>query len=67
MINDLEVQILRCSRIDISFLKKINKRSEQMRDQYSLVIEEILKPVMPLIVEEAQKMPHDAGTYTLSF
>jgi hypothetical protein len=38
-----------------------------MRDQNSLVIEEILKPVMPLIVEEAQKMPHDAGTYTLSF
>jgi hypothetical protein len=38
-----------------------------MRDQNPLVSEEILKPVMPLIVEEAQKMPHDTGTYTLSF
>jgi hypothetical protein len=31
------------------------------------VIDEILAPVMPLIVEEAQKLSHDASTYTLSF
>lgn len=38
-----------------------------MDDQNSLVFDEILAPVMPLIVEEAQKRPHDATQYTLSF
>lgn len=36
-------------------------------DQNPLVIDDILAPVMPLIVEEAQNLPHDAATYTLSF
>jgi hypothetical protein len=31
------------------------------------VFDEIVAPVMPLIVDEAQKLPHDAGKYTLSF
>jgi hypothetical protein len=31
------------------------------------VFDEIVAPVMPLIVEEAQKLSHDAGKYTLSF
>ncbi len=38
-----------------------------MRDQNPLVIDEILKPIMPLIAEEAHKLRGDAGTYTLSF
>jgi len=35
--------------------------------QPARVFDEIVAPVMPLIVEEAQKLPHDAGKYTLSF
>jgi hypothetical protein len=35
--------------------------------QPACVFDEMVAPVMPLIVEEAQKLPHDAGTYTLSF
>ena len=38
-----------------------------MEAQPTRVFDEILAPVMPLIVEEAQKLPHDAGNYTLSF
>jgi hypothetical protein len=38
-----------------------------METQPARVIDEILAPVMPLIVEEAQKLSHDAKTYTLSF
>ena len=38
-----------------------------METQSARVIDEILAPVMPLIVEEAQKLPRDATTYTLSF
>jgi hypothetical protein len=35
--------------------------------QPACVFDEIVAPVMPLIVEEAQNLPHDTGTYTLSF
>jgi hypothetical protein len=35
--------------------------------QPARVFDEIVAPVMPLIVEEAQKLSHDAGKYTLSF
>lgn len=38
-----------------------------METQPASVFDKIVAPVMPLIVEEAQKLPHDAGTYTLSF
>jgi hypothetical protein len=31
------------------------------------VFDELVAPVMPLLVEEAQKWSHDAGKYTLSF
>jgi hypothetical protein len=36
-------------------------------DENLLVFEEILAPVMPLIVEEAAKLKEDAATYALSF
>jgi len=35
--------------------------------QPARVFDEIIAPVMPLIVKEAQKLSHDAGKYTLSF
>jgi hypothetical protein len=35
--------------------------------QPARVFDEIVAPVMPLIVEEAQILSHDAGKYTLSF
>jgi hypothetical protein len=35
--------------------------------QPARVFDEIVAPVMPLIVEEAQKLSHDASKYTLSF
>jgi hypothetical protein len=35
--------------------------------QPARVFDEIVAPVMPLIVEEAQKLSHDVGKYTLSF
>jgi hypothetical protein len=35
--------------------------------QPARVFDEIVAPVMPLIVEEAQNLSHDAGKYTLSF
>jgi len=38
-----------------------------MNDKNQLVFDEIVVPIMPLIDEEAQKRPHDAATYTLSF
>jgi len=38
-----------------------------IEDAKPLVVDAILAPVMPLIVEAARKMPHDARTYTLSF
>ena len=38
-----------------------------MDDKNSLVFDEILAPVMPLLIEEAQKLPHDTAKYTLSF
>ncbi len=38
-----------------------------METQPARGFDEIVAPVMPLIVEEAQKLPHDAGKYTLSF
>lgn len=38
-----------------------------METQPARVFDEIVAPVMPLIVEEAQKLSHDAGKYTLSF
>lgn len=38
-----------------------------MEIQPARVFDEIVAPVMPLIVEEAQKLPHDTGKYTLSF
>ena len=38
-----------------------------MNDRNQLVFDEIVSPIMPLIDEEAQKRPHDAATYTLSF
>jgi hypothetical protein len=47
-----------------------NVSTEILQDvdgEYPRVFDEILAPVMPLIVEEARKLPHDANTYTLSF
>lgn len=41
--------------------------SSTMETQPARVIDEILAPVMPLIVEEAHKLSHDASKYTLSF
>lgn len=38
-----------------------------METQPARVFDEIVAPVMPLIVAQAQKLPHDAGKYTLSF
>ena len=38
-----------------------------METQPARVFDEIVAPVMPLIVEEAQKLSHDASKYTLSF
>ncbi len=38
-----------------------------METQPACVFDEIIAPVMPLIVEEAQKQTHDASKYTLSF
>lgn len=38
-----------------------------METQAARVFDEIVAPVMPLIVAQAQKLPHDAGKYTLSF
>ena len=38
-----------------------------METQPARVFDEIVAPVMPLIVEKAQKLSHDAGKYTLSF
>jgi hypothetical protein len=35
--------------------------------QPTRVFDEIIAPVMPLIVKAAQKLPHDASKYTLSF
>jgi hypothetical protein len=35
--------------------------------QPACVFDELVAPVMPLIVEEAQQLSHDAGKYTLSF
>jgi hypothetical protein len=42
-------------------------RMSDIEDPNPLVVDELLAPVLPLIVEEARKMPRDAGTYTLSF
>lgn len=42
-------------------------RISPIDDPNPLVADEILAPVMPLIVEEAQQLSHDAATYTLSF
>ncbi|WP_238314479.1 transposase [Methylobacterium crusticola] len=38
-----------------------------MDDKNKLVFDEILAPIVPLITEEAQKRPHDAVTYKLTF
>ena len=38
-----------------------------METQPACVFDEIIAPVMPLIVEEAQKQTHNASKYTLSF
>ena len=51
----------------MTFHQRSTDRIPDIDDQNSLVVDEILAPVMPLIVEEAQKLPHDIATYTLSF
>ena len=38
-----------------------------METQPARVFDEIIAPVMPLIVKAAQKLPRDASKYTLSF
>ena len=38
-----------------------------METQPARVFDEIIAPVMPLIVKEAQRLPQDASKYTLSF
>ena len=43
------------------------EKIQDMDGQNPRVFDEILAPVMPLIVEEAQKLSHDAAKYTLSF
>ncbi len=51
----------------MTFHQRSTDRIPDIDDQNPLVVDEILAPVMPLIIEEAQKWPHDTATYTLSF
>ena len=51
----------------MTFHQLSTDRISDIDDQNPLVVDEILAPVMPLIVEEARKLSHDADMYTLSF
>ncbi len=51
----------------MSFPKVSTEGVPDIEGEHLRIFDEILAPVMPLIVEEAQKLPDDANTYTLSF
>ena len=51
----------------MTFHQLSTDRISDIDDQNPLVVDEILAPVMPVIVEEARKLSHDADMYTLSF